>query len=269
MRALAPSFLVAALAFSSATSAQAQNPNAPALPPPPPPPAAPAATFTPPPAEPPPPPIPDSTPAMPVSPPTVEAGPTDHDSVVGHWGVEARQVGTFQRTAGNDPSCGMDCPIHLNALSVRRWQNQHYAWTAGLVLGLGSGSRYDTGATRNWDTYFGIGPTVGASFLLADWHHLAVSFSPGIDFVYFLPRASGAKTTLLNIRAPLEAELHLGFLGIPQLSVGITSGLVIGLRTISKPQLNPGGLASQWDIGFSGPTTISGLVSNLYLRFYL
>jgi hypothetical protein len=258
MRALAPSFLIAAAAFFSLTPARAQNPNAPALPPPPEPVA---------PAEPPPPPMPETAAAMPVV--AMESGPTDHDTVIGHWGIEARQVGVFQRTPGNDPSCAADCPIRLNAFSLRRWQTPRYAWSAGLVLGFGSGSRYDGGTTKSWDTYLGLGPTVGASFLLANWHHVAVSFSPGVDFVYFLPRASGSKTILLNVRAPLEAELHFGFLGVPQLSVGLTSGLVIGLRTVSQPQLNPGGLASQWDIGFSGPTSLSGLVTNLYLRFYL
>jgi hypothetical protein len=260
MRALAPSILVAAAAFFSLNAAQAQNPNAPALPPPPPAPPAP-------PAEPPPPPMPETS-SVPAA-VAMEAGPTDHDTVVGHWGIEARQVGVFQRTPGNDPSCGADCPLRLNAFSVRRWQNPHYAWSAGLILGFGSGSRYDAGVTKSWDTYLGVGPTVGASFLLANWRHLAVSFSPAIDVVYFLPRASGSKTVLLNLRAPLEAELHFGFLGVPQLSVGLTSGLVFGLRTVTQPQLNPGGLASQWDVGFSGPTSLSGLVTNLYLRFYL
>jgi hypothetical protein len=31
---------------------------------------------------------------------------------------------------------------------------------------------------------------------------------------------------------------------------------------------SPGGLATQWDIGFSGPQSLWGLVTNVYLRFY-
>jgi hypothetical protein len=242
---------------------QAQTP-----PPPPPPPAAPPAPATTyyapaaPVAQPAPPP-----PAVVVAP---EGGPTDHDLVVGRWGIEAKQVGVFQRSPGNDPACdgGTDCPLRLNAFSLRRWHSPTYAWNAGLVLGIGGGSRSQMGMTRSWDTYFGFGPTVGASFLLTSWKHLAVSASPQLDFVFFMPRGSGSKTFLINARGLVEGELHLGFIGLPELSVGTASGLVVGFRGVTKPTANPGGLATQWDIGFSGPQSLWGLVTNVYLRFY-
>jgi len=206
---------------------------------------------------------------VPAAPAAGEIGATDHDVVVGRWGVEARQVGVFQRTPGNDPSCTTaDCPLRLNAFSVRRWHTPTYAWSAGLVLGFGGGSRNDMGVTRTWDTYFGVGPTVGASFLLTSWKHLAVSLSPQLDFVFFLPRGSGSKTFLINARGLFEGELHMGFIGLPELSIGVASGLVIGFRGVTHPALNPGGLATQWDIGFSGPQSLWGLVTNMYLRFY-
>ena len=39
-------------------------------------------------------------------------------------------------------------PIRLNAFSVRRWHTPTYAWNAGLVLGLGGGSRNEMGMTK-------------------------------------------------------------------------------------------------------------------------
>jgi hypothetical protein len=121
---------------------------------------------------------------------------------------------------------------------------------------------------QSWDTYVGLGPTVGASFLLADWKHLAVAFSPQLDAVFFIPSASGPKTFLLDLRGLVEGELHLGFIDLPQLSVGVSSGLVASLQTTSHSADTASKTASKWSIGFSGPQSLWGLVTNMYLRFY-
>jgi hypothetical protein len=195
-------------------------------------------------------------------------GPTDHDAVVGHWGLEARSLGSFQRTLGNDPRCGTDCPIPLNSLGVRRWHTSTYAWSAGLALGFGGGSRSDMGTVKSWDTYLGVGPTVAASFLLTNWRHLAVSMSPQLDALMFMPRGSGSKTFLINARGLVEGELHLGFIGLPEISVGVAGGLLVSYMKITKPATTPTGISSQWSIGFSGPQSLWGVVTNMYLRFY-
>jgi hypothetical protein len=208
--------------------------------------------------------VPVAAPAMPA-----EVGPTDHVMVVGRFGLEARQLAVFQRTPGNDVSC-TDCPIRINALSLRRWHTPTYAWSAGLALGVGGGSRSELGVKKTWDTYLGIGPTVAASFLLTSWKHLTVSLSPQLDFVFFMPRGSGSKSFAVNARGRFEGELQLGFIGLPELAVGLASGLEIGYLGVTKPELpgNAGGLATRWDIGFSGPQTLWGLVTNMFLRFY-
>jgi hypothetical protein len=266
------SLLVAATLLSLAPRAHAVPPFAPPPPAPPAPPPAVAAPETPPPAP------------LPPPPPEVVVPPTDHAQVVGRWGIEARRIETpspigFQRTPGNDLRCGADCKIALNALSVRRWSKARYAWTAGLALAAGGGSRYNDGTTDNtmpgvqsWDTYFGAGPILGASFLIADWHHLAVALSPQLDFVAFVPRGTGPKTFQLDFRGLVEGELHLGFIGLPQLSVGLSTGLQASWQRVSHSDMTVKtinmGTASEWSVGFSGPTTLWGLVTNANLRFY-
>src|SRR5262249_22010394 len=104
--------------------------------------------------EPPPPPAPE---AAPVTPPAVVAQPlpavasvsptTDHDSIVGHWGVEARQVAVFQRTLLQESGCETSCPQAVNLLGVRHWSKERYAWTAGLALATGGGSSRRDGST--------------------------------------------------------------------------------------------------------------------------
>jgi hypothetical protein len=260
MRAYASLFFLAATAclYLVPAAAHAQPPEPPQPPPPPP--------YMPAPAELPAPPsaMPMAGPAMPGDP-----GARDHDLVVGRFGLEARQLAVFQRTPGNDLTC-TDCPIQINALSLRRWQTPTYAWSAGLALGLGGGSRSELGVKKTWDTYLGIGPTVAASFLLTSWKHLAVSLSPQLDFVFFMPRGSGSKHFVVNARGLVEGELQLGFIGLPELAVGLASGLEIAYRGVTRPELpgNAGGLATRWDIGFSGPQTLWGLVTNMFLRFY-
>jgi hypothetical protein len=229
----------------------------------------------PPPPPPGPPPVEALPPAAPLPPPPPPVAPslTDHQMVVDHWGIEVRQIGAtdaFQRTPGNDLGCGSNCPIPLHAIEVRRWRTPRYAWNAGLALATGGGSRYsqEAKATQSWDTYLGFGPTVGANFLLADWNHLAVSLSPQLEAVYFIPRSDGPKTILINVRGLVEGELHLGFIGLPQVSVATTYGLVAGWRHVSNPDKTQTLTASEWDIGFSGPQSLWGLVTNVYLRFY-
>ena len=60
----------------------------------------------------------------------------------------------------------------------------------------------------------------------------------------------------------------MGFIGLPELSIGVSSGLVASLRTISKSAMTQTGTASEWSIGFSGPQSLWGLVTNTFLRFY-
>jgi hypothetical protein len=232
------------------------------------PPAAPAPAAAPavPPAEP--------APVAPIIATPVAATPpssvNDHDNVVGLWGVEARSLGTFKRTQGEDVDCGNPCTTTLNALSVRRWMNPHYAYSVGLAVGVGGGSRRNGEATETFDTYLGVGPTLGASFLLANFKHVAVSLSPQLDIVYFMPSGKGAKSFLANLRGMVEAEVHLGMIGLPTASVGLSSGLVASLLTVSQDEKTPSpmAVASRWSLGVTGPTSLWDLVTNATLRYY-
>jgi hypothetical protein len=271
MRAFVVRTLLVAAGCSLLASRQASA--APPFVPPPPPPPAPVAPSLPPvevvPPAPPAPPAPPTPPA-----PTLTSGSagTDHELVVRRWGMEARSLdqGLLLRTPGNDLSCDAACKIALNSFGVRHWATSRYAWNAGLALGVGGGSRYDATQMKvqSWDSYFGIGPTLGASFLLTDWKHLAISLSPQLDAVFFMPSGRGPKTFLLDVRGLVEGELHMGFIDLPQLSIGVASGLVASLRTVSNSKMTPTGTATQWSIGFSGPQTLWGLVTNVFLRFY-
>ncbi len=212
-------------------------------------------------------------PAPPV-PPAVgqpETGPqkTDHDTVVRRWGIEARRVATVQRTPKQDLACKDDCPLTLNALALRRWSTSRYAWSLGLALGFGGGSSRTADTKYSWDTYLGLGPTLGATFLLANWQHLAVGLSPQIDFVFFMPGGTRPKSVILDLRGLVEGEVHLGMIGLPQVSLGLASGLAVHYRGVSDAAKTPTGTSGEWSVGLAGPQTLWGLVTNMFLRFYL
>jgi hypothetical protein len=221
-------------------------------------------------------PIPPAEPA-PVAPmvaaPVAATAPTttnDHDAVVGLWGIGARQLGTFKRTQGEDPDCGTPCLTSLNALSVRKWLSSRYAYSLGLAVGVGGGSRRNNGDTETFDTYFGVGPTVGASFLLASFKHISVSLAPQLDLVYFLPSGKGSKSFMVNLRGLVEGEVHLGMIGLPTASIGLQTGLLASFLTASEDTktVTPNALASRWSLSVTGPTSLWDLVTNATLRYY-
>lgn len=197
-------------------------------------------------------------------------GGTDHDQVVGLWGVEVKQIGVGYATP--DLTCKDDgCRVQLNALGVRRWVSDRYAWTAGLVLAFGGGGERRTvngvkqSLTR--DTYFGVGPSVGAVFMLREWRHLTVNLNPQVDFVYFAPSSSGRKTMFVNAGAVVEAELHLGMIGVPALSLGTSAGLMANLRLYSSTAATDE-TSREWSLGTTAPTSLWGMATNVFVRYY-
>ena len=218
-----------------------------------------------------------SQPPAPPTPPSASepapgaAGGTDHDSVVGAWGIEARNLASLQRTLGQELGCGDPCPVDLNAVSLRRWINQSYAWSLGLALGAGGGSSRMGADTKSWDTYFGFGPTLGANLLLANWKHLAVSLAPQVDLLFFLPSGKGSKSFIANLRGLIEGEVHLGMIGLPAASVSLSTGVEASLLVATKdgkPNPVPNATAFKWSLGMTGPRSLWDLVTRFQLRYY-
>jgi hypothetical protein len=231
---------------------------------------------------PPQPPVPEAPPppapaleATPVIAHPVAAQPlaTDHASIVGRWGLEVRRIATFERTRGQELGCEGACPIDMNALSLRKWSRHDYAYSVGLALGAGGGSSRPvaTEGAKTWDTYMGVGPTLSANFLLADWKHLAISLSPQLDFLFYLPSSKGSKTFLIDLRGVVEAELHLGMIGLPEASLAASSGLAASYLIATKdkkPMPVANATASKWSVGFTGPGALWDLVTRIQLRYY-
>lgn len=146
--------------------------------------------------------------------------------------------------------------MSMASLSARRWLDRTLAIDVGLSLATGGGSEGD----RLVDTYFGFGPVVGASILLANWKHLAVAASPELALVIFKGAGSAKTAYVADLSANLEAELHFGFIGAPALSIGIRSGLLF--------RLEHAGDVTLWSVGVGPATTISSVFHDVALRYY-
>jgi len=201
--------------------------------------------------------------------PTADQTPavSDHDAVVGHVGIQASRfdpgplpltlqpgVGCPAGAAGTPP-----CDVTMGALGVRYWWTRNLAFNGGAVFAVGGGRA----AMQSLDTHVGIGPIVGLTLLLGNWRHLAISANPELAYVWFSPGGTGAggSSTILALRAGLEAEVHLGFIGVPALSVGLLAGMGF--------QYESAGDTRVWSIGVLGGDSIWGALSNIFVRYYL
>jgi hypothetical protein len=219
--------------------------------------------------------VPPAAPASAPPPPSLEGvGPiptadehpatSDHDSVVGHYGIEARRLdpGPLPLALRPGLGCAADmstpCTVTLGALGARYWMTRNLAWNAYLAFGTGGGSN----GAQGLDTYFGAGPIVGLTLLLGNWRHLAIGASPEVSAVWFRPGGSGSgTTTLIDVRAALEAELHFGFIGVPALSVGLIAGAALQYESTPAAQL--------WSLGMIGAGSVWDTLTNLFVRYYL
>ena len=196
------------------------------------------------------------------------AAESDHDTVRDSWGVQVRPVAarlgvfglrggtgcpTSQATATVPATCP---PVTVSSLAARRWIGRNVAIDGGLVVALGGGSE----GGRLLDTYFGVGPVIGAAVLLTNWRHVAVMAGPELTFVAFKGASSADTAYLIDLLGSVEAELHFGFLGAPALSLGVRSGLAFRLEHAAT--------ATQWSVGVGGATTVRALFEDVALRYY-
>jgi hypothetical protein len=193
------------------------------------------------------------------------AAPSDHDAVVHHVGVEARPfdpgpVPLALRAGFGCPAAQTTpCEITMGVLAARYWTTRNLAFNAGLAFAVGGGRE----GMQALDTYFGAGPVLGLTLLLGNWRHLAVGASPELAVVWFRPGPSSAigAITMIDLRAALEAELHFGFVDVPALAVGIATGFAFQFESGSDTRV--------WSVGVMGAESVWGVLSNLFVRYYL
>jgi hypothetical protein len=236
-----------------------------AVPPPPPPPAAPAQPAVapaPPPPPPAPPPAPvtvtSNVTAPPVAPPEAEAdkraeGETDHDRVIGRFGVTYFDIASLPIAnpilggAGTLTSSTIAAPV----VGIRYWLQRNLGIDVGVGLGFAGGSQESvtTNAGVTTDTTIDKLSTTGFAFhgglpiAFAHGRHYSFLVIPELTFGVtsgtLKPTAPAAPPGVNPVTPPEQdlsgflfdggvrvgAEVHFGFIGIPELALQASVGL--------------------------------------------
>jgi hypothetical protein len=221
---------VGTLAFvaSAARVAAAQDAAPPPLPP-----------AAPPPARAPEPPAPRAPepPPQASAPPATE-GIADHDRFVGHVGVTYFDIANLpMATQGGNGIAGPGQPVPAPVVGVRYWLQRGLGLDVGVGIGWSGGSSSQTVMGMNMTvpnpvTPFGFALHAGLPLVLAEGQHYAFLVVPETTFGYAtetLKQMGLPDTTqsgvLFNLGARAGAEIHFGFIGIPQLALQGSIGL--------------------------------------------
>jgi hypothetical protein len=226
------------LAVASAPTAYAQDPAPPPAPeqppaseaPPPPPPAvAPA---------PPPPPAP-MAPQVVASGPEPAAPASDLDVEVRRWAIG--YMGLSQVPVGFTPS-GPD--ITAPVIGLRYWASPTVGIDVGVGIGWTGGSTEVAGTSEDKDSIFGFILQGGLPFALSTHKHVSFQVIPYAAIAHGQtsqtpPPLSGTGPTDysgtrvdLGVRSGLE--VFFGFIGIPELSLSATIGMLFQMRKYSS-----------------------------------
>lgn len=233
---------VGALLASSAAFAQAEEPAQPGIsgsfetsaelppappppePPPPPPPSAPAAT---------------SEPVVTTSAAADLSAGTDHETVIGKFGV--MYFGVSQQPIGTGPATGVGRgSVQTPVIGARYWMSERM----GIDLGLGfsfarSASTVETdgqSTTADGPAVLGFALHAGLPLALAYGKHYKFLLVPELNFGYATQTEAAQNVPTpppdihrsglrFDVGARVGSEIQFGFIGIPQLALQASVGL--------------------------------------------
>ncbi len=188
------------------------------------------------------------------APAAAATGASDHDQVVGrlavgYLGRRTIPVGAGGSTANFDSVLDVEAPV----IGVRYWIDSMLGIDAGLGLSLNSGSwELDTpGADGDGDldssTAFLI--HVGVPLSLASYDHFSFQVVPEANVGLGSGSAADGDISYngfqLDVGARAGAEIQFGFIGIPQLSLQGSVGLLFGIQSLKAEDDNADTTATQ------------------------
>ena len=262
--------LVLAQARPAAAPAPAPAPVAAPPPPPPAPAPAPEPVAAPPVA-------PAPAPVAQAAPPPAEEGP-DHDRFVGHIGITYFDIANLPISGGLNATPGT---VSAPVIGARIWLSRNLGLDAGLGFGVQGGSvTTDTGVTStttNLANPWGLGLHAGLPIGLAHYKHYSFLVIPEatVGFTSASQQQMGAPDldrngTLIQIGARAGAEIHFGFIGIPELALQATVGAFFD-ASFTKASQGPASFSTS---ATSLSTTVGGapwaiFTNNISATYYL
>ena len=240
---------------------------------------------------------------------TVETGPagvkkvedddptSDHEKVVGHFGVGYLGLTNLPIGTGAPPgNAGGAAPpvsvargtVPAPVIGVRYWLSEKIGIDAGIGLGITGGSVENVGGstTKSADQagVFGLGFHGGVPIVLGHQKHYKFLVIPELN-IGFATQTETAPAGAnvgditrtgfhLDLGARIGTEIHFGFIGVPQLSLQATVGL-LARRDAWKVKQDVGNQTNSASVGETAfGTTVQGepwavFVNNISAIYYL
>ena len=201
--------------------------------------------------------------AAPAAPATVHDETPDHDKFVGHFAVGYMGVNALP-IGGGTPQNPTLATLNAPVIGVRYWLQQ----MVGLDLGLGFASSSGSTETSNGmmsttadnPSNLGFALHAGVPLALARAHHLTFEVVPEANVGFTSGTIKSAAVMnpppdislsgfRLDVGGRVGAEIHFGFIGIPQLSLEGSVGLYVRRNAAKvKQDVNSGSIGT-WNIG--------------------
>jgi hypothetical protein len=174
------------------------------------------------------------------APAAAATGASDHDQVVGrlavgYLGRRTIPVGAGGSQVNFDPARNVEAPV----VGVRYWLDSQLGIDAGLGLAFAGGSwEADPGADGDFDSGSGVLLHVGVPLSLAAYNHFSFQVVPeanvGLGWGSSQDGDVSHNGFSLDVGARAGAEIQFGFIGIPQLALQGSVGLLFGLQSVKS-----------------------------------
>jgi hypothetical protein len=183
----------------------------------------------------PPPPAPvQPPPPAPVQPPTpppsdVPSGPAiDHDRFVGHFAIGYMGISQLPIASPTSSTAVVNAPV----IGGRYWFRREIGIDAGIGFAFQSGSAEVSGVSTDTPSQTGFVVHAGAPINFAYGKHYVFQVVPEMNLGFTGGSIKGKPDTSLtgfrfDLGARAGAEIHFGFIGIPELALQASIGLYI------------------------------------------
>ena len=171
--------------------------------------------------------------------PEARTGDSDHTSAVGHIGIGWFGIGAVTLGIGDGMGGGRTIDVATPAIGVRYWLSDMIGLDVALGFGFASlGGTIDTPAVvTDINGGSGFALTVHGGLPISVYHgeHYSFQLVPEIDLGFGSGTIEGVTPDddtnvgafSFQIGARAGAEIHFGFIGIPQLALQATVGLAL------------------------------------------
>jgi len=187
------------------------------------------------------------------------AGSSDHDAVVGRLAVG--YLGRTVAFAGLANAPAIATPV----IGIRYWLSDMLGIDAGIGVGIASGSTKDaTGMSTDLPSWHAFMLHGGVPLSLASAGHFSFQIVPEMNLAFAGSSATAAGMDIstsafhFDIGARAGAEIHFGFINVPQLSLQGSVGLRMNIESTSN---SPGDAGSS---AFNLATTVGDNPWNIF-----